>query len=217
MNKISLIILFLLLAFNSCTNSISDSGGASETVASINIENQTIKGNINNPGIYTVKIFDNQYKPNIDTSSDMYRDTILTDNSGQFNLDIPIKSFYNIYIFDNLNNSLKFDSVLISDSNYTLLDTLNKSGELNLSLNLTNTIINDSIKISIIGSDYSVYTNINNEIYLSDIPQGKYSLYYEYNELEDTINNDSTNVNNSQTITDINVGSQTEDIIITIQ
>lgn len=219
MNKFSIIIVALFFILNSCTNNISDSGGASETIASINVDNHTITGTVNRQDIYTIKVFNSQFIPNIDTSVNKFSDTINSDPNGNFEIQLPMDGSYNLFIFDNIGKSTKFGSLKIYDTTYNMQNTLCEPGILNGSINFLNNIEEKNLLISLPGSDLSTYSESNGEFYLFQIPKGEYSLFYTILDTLDSIN-DSGNVIdiNTEEINSISVESgTTKDIVINIQ
>lgn len=210
MSKTKFLLIYLILSILNCTNNVSDSGGASETVAAIEINNKNINGSITPAGTFTIKVFDKSFIPLFDTSDIKFRDTLLSDDDGSFKINFPYGGLFNLFIFDEFNNSLNFSSIRITDSTYKIEDTLRESGEINGSLISDEKDLIENAYISLVGSDITITSDSEGDFYLDSIPQGIYSIYYATFDTLDSIN-DSNNweLNNSETINNIPVVSGT--------
>ncbi len=212
MNK-TLLLLFLLL-FTSCTNNISDSGGASETVATITVKKTTVEGSLNKEGSYTVKIFNNSFTGYNDTSLSKFGDTLITDQFGNFTRTLPNTGIFNILIYDNYYKYATIQSLLITDSSYSLTTRLTETGTITGTLNYSNNKLIRDPYITLKGTDIYTESLNNGKFNLYNVPAGTYSIYYSVVDTLDDVN-DSGNVliDNSETITNISVGSGTTESI----
>lgn len=219
MNKIYILLAFSILLFTNCTDNLSDSGGASETVATIEVSGKTINGSINQQSNFTVKVFNNAFLALDDTSETKYGDTLLSDNQGNFTIELPRTGLFNLLIYDNHSHSLGLKSLIISDSSYSYIDTLTESGTLKGKISFPNDIIIDNLFVSLIGTDLTTFSDSLGYFELMDIPKGEYSLFYSiFESLDSIIDSGNVLINGSETINNISIASgSTEDIVINIK
>lgn len=174
MIKLLSFLIAAVIVIISCTNNISDSGGASETIASITITGKDISGKVinsnNELSEITIKVFDHLFTP-LDSTS--YGDTLITNASDTFNMSIPDTGYYNLLITNNSNQLVGFYPLLINDSNYSLIDTLKQPGSIEGNISDQNELI----YISLLGTDFSTSSDSIGVFNLHDIPEGNFSLF----------------------------------------
>ena len=186
--KISwLTVLFLL--FHHCTNTlVSDSGGASETIA-VFVEGSTITGKMtrcsagSQIGISAafVSIYENDYITFVDSPSINFKDSTITSKKGTFSFSGIKNGSYNLYAQSReTGHSVFIKSIDISTTNDTLIDTLaapgSVSGIVTTVDSLNDTAAADFYDVYIPGSSFVTATD-NGGIYaLPAIPAGAYKI-----------------------------------------
>lgn len=198
-------ISFLTLAFVNCTNSRSvDTGGGSETVATITISKQKITGIISGGDTdlekVIVKLFDTLFIPeNIFFNQIGYGDTVMCDKSGHFEIAAPISGRYNIIVDNQIGQQLLLSKVPVVDLTFTIVDTLRNSGSItgNIKANTSNLTIGEKTFFSLLGTDFTTVQLASEQFEFKDIPHGKYDIFHiEKMELQDK--------NDTLTVKDIN-------------
>jgi hypothetical protein len=167
--KRAVYLLIIPVLVNYCTNSVvSDTGGASETIAII-INNSTIHGKVAKhsengqsamPGLH-IKIYEDDYITFVDSASINFVDSTVSDSNGEFRFTGIKTGNYNLYAQNmESGNSVFIESIVMSGSSDTLYDTLTTPGSLSGIVKTVKVVVdslNDSLFDTASASLYDVY------------------------------------------------------------
>lgn len=186
------LLFAVVLALLACTPRITDSGGASETVAVV-MEGSRISGTISlqngspdqaGNAMYFVGVYDTSYLPLFFTSDSNFRDTVTAAPTIQFSFDNLQPGKYNLYVLNKSSlKALFMRSLTIPTPSQTTRDGVLKSpGSLTGTLyhapdsGNADTLTTPYANVFIIGSPFLCLSNQNGRFALFDIPEGSYML-----------------------------------------
>jgi len=168
---------------------VTDSGGASETIAVIVTDSGVIgnvfakkeSGDSAMQGV-TVKLFDKNYLPFYPNSNFNFYASAISDEFGDFSFSIIKQGLYKIYAQNTLAGRSAFiDSIIIRDSIIdtvydSLVDPGNVSGQVYSVLSNNDTIAAPYYHVFILGTPFRSRTGATGAFLLNSIPEGYYTL-----------------------------------------
>jgi len=175
-----------VLALLCCTNdSIVDTGGASETVAVVTIEKNTLSGKVfpgrESFGEVSVRIFSSEYSSLASPLGNVFGtetgDTLELGLDSGFTIELTKGKYYNLFILQGDTSGLCLSSIHSSDTLFRISRKLSETADVRGAVFLDSGLsqeVTTAYRVAVLGSDYHTKTEADGSFTLERIPPGFY-------------------------------------------